>query len=53
MNIGVHVSFQISAFIFFGNISKSGIAGSYIYIFSFLRNHHTIVLLTNSASVDF
>ena len=45
VNIGVHVSFHISAFIFFGNISRSEIAGSYdISTFSFLRNHHTIVL---------
>ena len=29
MNIGVHVSFQISAFIFFRYIPRSGIAGSY------------------------
>ena len=29
MNIGVHVSFQISVFIFFRYIPRSGIAGSY------------------------
>ena len=29
MNIGVHVSFQISVFVFFGYILRSGIAGSY------------------------
>ena len=29
MNIEVHVSFHISAFIFFGYIPRSGIAGSY------------------------
>ena len=28
MNIGVHVSFQISVFIFFGYILRSGITGS-------------------------
>ena len=29
MNIGVHVSFRISVFVFFGYIPRSGIAGSY------------------------
>ena len=42
MNIGVHVSFQISIFIFSRYIPRSVIAGSYISIFSFLRNIHTI-----------
>ena len=28
MNIGVHVSFQISVFVFFGYVPRSGIAGS-------------------------
>ena len=28
MNTGVHVSFQISVFVFFGYIPRSGIAGS-------------------------
>ena len=38
MNIGVHVSFQISVFIFFGYIPRSEIAGSYgSSIFSFSR----------------
>ena len=29
LNIGVHVFFQISVFIFFGDFIRSGIAGSY------------------------
>ena len=44
MNIGVHVSFPIGVFVFFGYIPKSGIAGSFYSsssIFSFLKNLHT------------
>ena len=39
----MHVSFQISVFVFFECISRNGIAASYgSFIFSLLRNHHTV-----------
>ena len=42
MNIGVHVSFQISVFVSFQYIQRTGIAGSYgRSIFSFSRKLHT------------
>ena len=43
MNMGVHIFFQSSAFIFVGYISKRVITGSYgSYSFNFLRNCHTV-----------
>ena len=44
MNIRVPVSFQMRVFVFFGKISRGGIAGSHgRFIFSFLRNIDTIL----------
>ena len=43
LNIGVHVSFQMSVFIFFGYIPRSGIDGSYgSSSFSFSRKLHNV-----------
>ena len=43
MNIGLHISFQISVFVFFGKIPRSGISRSYSSsIFNFWGNLHTV-----------
>ena len=43
MNLRLTVPFKFSAFVFFGEILRSGITGSYgSLIFHFLKNHHTV-----------
>ena len=52
MNIGVHVYFQVSGFVFFWYIPRNGIAGSYSSsIFKFLRNR--ILFSTVAAPITF
>ena len=41
MNIGVHVSFLIRGFVFAGYMSRRGSFSN--YVFSFLRNLHTVL----------
>ena len=46
MNIGMHISFQISVFIFFGYIPRSAIAGSYdSSTLSFLRKSARFLMI--------
>ena len=42
VNIGVHVSFWVSVFVFFGQIPRSDIAGYGSSSFDFLRNLHIV-----------
>ena len=43
VNTDVHVSFQISVFVFFGYVPRNEIVGSYgSSVFRFLKNFHTI-----------
>ena len=61
MNIVVHVSFQMSVFIFFGKIPRSGTAGSYSgsvlifeelpYCFPQWVHHFTFLMIVHKSSV--
>lgn len=43
MDIGVHVAFQMSVFVFFGQMLSRGAAGSYgSSVLNFFRNLHTV-----------
>ena len=58
INTGVHVSFQISVFVFFRYVPESGIAASYGgFSFSFLRSlctvsHNGCTKYTSTSSVQ-
>ena len=54
VNIGMHVSFQISVLVFFRYVSRNGIAGSYdssIFVFFFFFWETSILLSTVAAPI--
>ena len=53
MNIGVHISFIISVFVFFEKLPNSGITEFYgSSVFNFLRNLRTVIHI-NCTNFDF